>query len=78
MKDLDAREIALLAPLLVLTIYYGVQPGPILDACAASVDLLVKNYEAALARHQDRRRRAALRVQANDPLPIPSPTRCPK
>ena len=48
-KDLSAREIALLAPLLLLTIYYGVQPGPILDACAASVTLLVKNYDAAVA-----------------------------
>ncbi|MBX9741145.1 MAG: NADH-quinone oxidoreductase subunit M [Beijerinckiaceae bacterium] len=48
-KDLSAREIVLLAPLLVLTIYYGVQPGPILDACAASVTLLVKNLDAALA-----------------------------
>jgi NADH-quinone oxidoreductase subunit M len=48
-KDLSPREIALLAPLLVLTIYYGVQPGPILDACAASVTLLVKNLDTALA-----------------------------
>ncbi len=48
MKDLSAREIALLAPLAVLTIWYGVQPGAILNACAASVDLLIKNYEAAL------------------------------
>jgi len=49
MKDLNGREVALLAPLAVLTIWYGVQPGAILGACAASVDLLIKNYEAALA-----------------------------
>jgi NADH-quinone oxidoreductase subunit M len=47
--DLDAREIALFAPLLLLTIYYGVHPGPILDACAASVDHLVKGFDVALA-----------------------------
>jgi NADH-quinone oxidoreductase subunit M len=47
--DLNAREIALFAPLVLLTIYYGVHPGPILDACAASVDLLVRNYDTALA-----------------------------
>ena len=47
--DLSVREIAILAPLVLLTVYYGVHPGPILDACAASVDLLVKNYDAALA-----------------------------
>ncbi len=48
-QDLSMREIALLAPLLVLTIYYGVQPGPILEACNASVTLLVKNFDTALA-----------------------------
>ncbi len=48
-NDLDAREIALFAPLLLLTIYYGVHPGPILDACAASVDQLLKGVDAALA-----------------------------
>ena len=48
-KDLDAREIALFTPLLLLTIYYGVHPGPILDACAASVDHLVRGLDAALA-----------------------------
>ena len=49
MKDLDAREMALLLPLVVLTIWYGVKPGAILDASAASIDLLIKNYDAALA-----------------------------
>ncbi len=49
MKDVNGRELACLAPLVVLTIYYGVQPGPVLDACAASVDLLIKNYQAALS-----------------------------
>ncbi len=49
MADLSAREIALLAPLALLTIYYGVHPGPILDASAASVDLLVKGVDSALS-----------------------------
>jgi NADH-quinone oxidoreductase subunit M len=48
MKDLDAREMALLIPLVVLTIWYGVKPGAILDASAASIELLIKNYDAAL------------------------------
>ncbi len=47
--DLTPREIVLLAPLVVLTIYYGIQPQSILDACAASVAALVQNYDAALA-----------------------------
>jgi NADH-quinone oxidoreductase subunit M len=45
--DLDRREMAMLAPLVILVIYYGVQPGPILDACAASVDQILKTYNAA-------------------------------
>lgn len=49
MKDMTAREMICLFPLVALTIYYGVRPGPVLDACAASVDLLIKNYQAALA-----------------------------
>ncbi|MCA0425694.1 MAG: NADH-quinone oxidoreductase subunit M [Proteobacteria bacterium] len=47
--DLDAREILILAPLFLLTIYYGVQPGSILDACAASVDLVIKQATTGLA-----------------------------
>jgi NADH-quinone oxidoreductase subunit M len=47
--DLDRREQLILAPLVALVIYYGVRPGPILDAFAASTDALVKNYHAALA-----------------------------
>jgi NADH-quinone oxidoreductase subunit M len=47
--DLSAREIAILAPLVILTIYYGVHPQPILDASAASVDALIKGFDQALA-----------------------------
>jgi NADH-quinone oxidoreductase subunit M len=46
--DLDRREIVLLAPLVVLVIYYGVQPGPILDSFAASTDTLVSHVNTAL------------------------------
>jgi NADH-quinone oxidoreductase subunit M len=48
LADLDRREIAILAPLVLLTIYYGVHPGPILDACSGSVAALIKGYDAAL------------------------------
>ncbi|ACB95997.1 NADH-quinone oxidoreductase subunit M [Beijerinckia indica] len=47
--DLSGREIALLAPLIVLTLYYGVHPAPILDGCAASVEALIRGYDAALS-----------------------------
>ncbi|HYP57689.1 MAG TPA: NADH-quinone oxidoreductase subunit M [Beijerinckia sp.] len=46
--DLSGREVAILAPLVVLTIYYGVYPGSILNGCAASVSALIKGYDAAL------------------------------
>lgn len=46
--DLNRREIITFAPLVLLVIYYGVHPGPILDAFAAPTDALLKGYEAAL------------------------------
>jgi NADH-quinone oxidoreductase subunit M len=49
MNDLVPREMALLVPLGLLVVYYGVQPQPILDACAASVNELIRNWDAALA-----------------------------
>ena len=45
-QDLSGREIAILAPLVVLVVYYGVHPGPILDASAASVAELVKSTQS--------------------------------
>jgi NADH-quinone oxidoreductase subunit M len=47
--DLSKREIAILAPLVVLTLYYGVHPQPIIDASAASAEALIKGFEQALA-----------------------------
>lgn len=46
--DLNTREVVILAPLMVLTIWYGIAPGTILDAFAAPTEALIKNYQAAL------------------------------
>ncbi|MEZ5899528.1 MAG: NADH-quinone oxidoreductase subunit M [Hyphomicrobium sp.] len=46
--DLSPREIVILAPLVLLTIFYGIYPAPVLDVTGASVKNLVANYEAAL------------------------------
>jgi NADH-quinone oxidoreductase subunit M len=46
--DLDRREATILAPLVILVIVFGVYPGPILDACSASVSALVNSYQAAI------------------------------
>ena len=46
--DLDRREVLILAPLVVLTILFGIYPAPILDMSAASVAQLVENYSHAI------------------------------
>jgi NADH-quinone oxidoreductase subunit M len=46
--DMNAREIAILAPLVILTIVLGFYPAPILDVTAVSVKNLVSSYEAAI------------------------------
>jgi NADH-quinone oxidoreductase subunit M len=49
MLDLSPREIAIFTPLVLLTLYFGFHPGPILDGCAASVADLIQGYDKALA-----------------------------
>jgi NADH-quinone oxidoreductase subunit M len=46
--DLNPREIAILAPLVILTIFLGVYPAALLDVTALSVKKLVQNYEGAI------------------------------
>ena len=48
MLDLSGREIITFAPLVVLTIVFGVYPKPVLDMSAASVQQLVNNYNTAV------------------------------
>jgi NADH-quinone oxidoreductase subunit M len=48
MLDLSVREKAILYPLIVLTIFFGVYPSPVFDVTAASVDALLSDYAAAL------------------------------
>ncbi|WP_237151613.1 NADH-quinone oxidoreductase subunit M [Oryzibacter oryziterrae] len=47
--DLSTREMVILVPLVVLVIVFGVYPQPVLNACAASVDALIHNYQAAIS-----------------------------
>ncbi len=46
--DLTMRERVVLIPLVVLTIFYGFYPAPVLDVTAVSVKKLVTTYEAAI------------------------------
>jgi NADH-quinone oxidoreductase subunit M len=48
-RDLGWREMVILAPLVVLTIVFGVYPKPVLDLSAASVAQLIGNYQHALS-----------------------------
>ena len=52
MLDLDTREIAILAPLVIAVMWMGVYPAPILDVMSVSVDNLLTKYHAALAAPQ--------------------------
>ncbi len=47
LADVSPREIAILAPLVILTILFGFYPAPILDVTAVSVKALVSSLEAA-------------------------------
>lgn len=46
--DMKPREIAIIAPLVILTIFFGFYPAPLLDVMAVSVKNLVMNYQAAI------------------------------
>jgi NADH-quinone oxidoreductase subunit M len=47
-KDMGWREITLIAPLVVLTIVFGVYPKLVLDISSASVTQLIDNYQHAV------------------------------
>ena len=48
-KDMGWREIAVFAPLIVLTLWLGFYPKPVLDMSAASVTALLDNYRHAVS-----------------------------
>ena len=47
-SDLGYREVAVFTPLVLLVIFFGFYPAPLLDVTAVSVKKLVSNYEAAI------------------------------
>ena len=59
--DLNSREAAMLGTLVVLVIFFGFHPSPILDASGPSVAALVKTHEADVARAYPPLRSAAER-----------------
>ena len=47
--DLNRREIAIFAPLVLAVLWLGIYPMPLLDATSASVENLITHYQASLA-----------------------------
>jgi len=50
--DMGWREIVVLAPLVILTIVFGLYPAPVLDISAASVAQLLDNFHHAVGSMQ--------------------------
>jgi NADH-quinone oxidoreductase subunit M len=48
MSDMNAREIAVFAPLVLVTVWMGIYPASFLDMMDASVGKLIADYQAAL------------------------------
>jgi NADH-quinone oxidoreductase subunit M len=46
--DLSPREIAIFAPLIVVTIWMGVWPAPFLDVMDASIANLIEQHKVAM------------------------------
>jgi NADH-quinone oxidoreductase subunit M len=49
MPDMTPREFATLAPLVILTLLFGIYPAPIMDVIGASVENLIKTMQTAQA-----------------------------
>ena len=47
-SDLGYREVLVFAPLVLLVLFFGFYPAPLLDVTAVSVKTLVSNYETAI------------------------------
>jgi NADH-quinone oxidoreductase subunit M len=60
--DMNRREVAVFAPLVLLSIWMGIYPNSFLDPMAPSVDKLIGDYQAALKLA----RTAALPLSAGD------------
>ena len=48
LKDLEAREVVILAPLLAAVIFFGVYPQPLLDVMHVSVENLISQHQVAV------------------------------
>ena len=49
LADITPREMAVLLPLLLVTIFFGIHPAPVLDAVAVSADQILLRYQEGIA-----------------------------
>ena len=70
--DIGWREGVIFAPLVVLTILFGVAPKPVLDMSAASVTQLLDGYNKAVAK-LEAPKTAALKTDLPIVIPVSVP-----
>ncbi len=68
MKDITDREIAYFLPLVIMVIWFGISPAPIMDRISPSVDKLLAQYEAGL---EAGRAGAVVPEAGEESLPMP-------
>ncbi len=64
LQDMSMREIAVMAPLVILTIFFGFYPKPLLDVTAKSVSKLVSGYEASIKQAAEAEQKIKFEVTA--------------
>ena len=69
-QDLTWREVAILTPLVVLTIAMGIYPKPVMDVTSASVANLIQEHKTAYAAAQHYRAPAAKLAKSTAPLAV--------
>ncbi|MCZ7595977.1 MAG: NADH-quinone oxidoreductase subunit M [Hyphomicrobium sp.] len=71
-EDVSYREIVVIGPLVVLTIFFGFYPSPILDVTAVSVKKLVASYEASVRPPVAKTPAAPVPAAPASPAPAPA------
>ena len=70
---MNAREIGIMAPLVILTIVLGFYPKPVFDTASGAVNAMIAPYQQAIGAHQahgSRARLAELQNRASTPCSL--------
>jgi len=66
--DVNIREIAVLTPLVLGALFFGVAPTPVLNVTEASVKNLLAGYQTAVAEYRAEQAATKLAIKNNLPL----------